>query len=173
MRFIPSEVDGLIRQWVDKARADARANGERLPPPWSRLPHYEREPMFREGTLWFRLASGDLLEQAVQPQPTGDEISNMHEHLARCCEQLHTMMDARGDLLPAGTHEQMAVIEQRIAMTLDTVESTHGDWSGEQEAAWAELVRWAYLLGYSRETRSGAVDRWMPEGWHLAKSGPA
>ncbi|MGW8975147.1 hypothetical protein [Streptomyces platensis] len=151
----------LVKQWVTRERETAKKNGER-PVYFSGLSEGKRTALHREGHHWYRLASGIMLEQCVPPRPTAANIATIRDHIAQCCERLHSMAAARGDLLPEGLWEQLEVAERRVAMALDIVENAPAEWSREADAAWAELTRWARNLGMNR----GALQRdpWEPEG---------
>ncbi|MCZ1013990.1 hypothetical protein [Streptomyces noursei] len=155
------DVKQLVKQWVKKARADAKANGEFPPPPFSRVPQSEYEPLFREAHYWHQLACGEFLDEITDPRPSAEHITAMRQHLADCTENLHTMMNARGNNLPDGTREQLAVIEQRIGMALDIVEHAGHTWGREADHAWQELMTWAQRLHYGH-TRS-TPRPWDPE----------
>ncbi|MFH8593103.1 hypothetical protein [Streptomyces rimosus] len=155
------DVERLVKQWVALDRAGAKERGER-PVYYSGLSNTKRTELFREAYFWHALASGELLEQCVQPRPTGANIEAMRMHLADCCERLHAMLNARGDTLPEGAREQLAAAEQRIGVALDIVEHAPAAWSREADAAWAELMRWAHRLETDSDRRSG---EWVPDGW--------
>ncbi|MEV5596013.1 hypothetical protein [Streptomyces sp. NPDC052496] len=86
----------------------------------------------------------------------------MRKHLADCCERLHAMLGARGDMLPEGARAQLATAQQRIGAALDIVEHAPAAWSREADAAWGELMRWARQLDTDKFRRGGD---WVPEGW--------
>ncbi|MFF1376203.1 hypothetical protein [Streptomyces sp. NPDC058308] len=157
------DVRQLAKTWADRARADALRNGEEPPPAFGAMSDEQRTPLFREAHYWHTLASGMFLEQTAPPRPTGANVRAMRAHLGACCEQLRSMMEARGELLPEGAREQLAAIELRVAESVDLVENAGPDWAREADATWHELMRWARLLDYDPSRTSGA---WVPEGWN-------
>ncbi|MFI0262091.1 hypothetical protein ACH4OW_23975 [Streptomyces sp. NPDC017056] len=163
--YTPSDVTALVKQWVKQARADAKAAGDR-PMYYSGLSDTKRSKLYRESEYWHALASGGLLELCVQPRPTAANLAAMRTHLAESCERLHAMMNTRGDMLPEGTRDQVAVIEQRIGMSLDVVERAGEGWGREADAAWLELMRWATCISPARYDRfRGPRGEWEPDGW--------
>ncbi|MGK5733212.1 hypothetical protein [Streptomyces sp. URMC 124] len=99
----------------------------------------------------------------------------MRAHLAECCERLHGRIDARGTMLPDGIREQLAVIEQRVAMALDLVERAGQAWGREADAAWLELMRWSNRLDLDLDhgfgLRPRASQTWVPDGWRSYGNG--
>ncbi|KOT56177.1 MULTISPECIES: hypothetical protein [Streptomyces] len=174
--YTPSDVEELVKKWVNQARADAKAAGER-PVYFSRLSDSKRSNLFNESENWHALAAGLFLETCVQPRPTATNIRAISEHLAQCCERLLAMMDARGDdMLPEGVREQFATAEQRIGVALDIVQHAPAAWSREADAAWAELMRWAFWLTPERFTDRyhATYNRprpWVPDGWRFYING--
>ncbi|AJC60490.1 hypothetical protein [Streptomyces sp. 769] len=158
--MIMEDVQRLVREWVRKARADAKATGQHPPPPLSRMPKYAHEPLFREARYWHALAAGAFLDELVEPRPSAFHIKAMRRHLAGCTERLHEMMNSRGNALPAGAREQLGVIEQRVGVALDLVEQTGTMWGCEAAYAWLELTWWARKLHYGRVP--GTPEPWNP-----------
>lgn len=165
--YTPTDVTALVKKWVKQARADAKANGDR-PMYYSGLSDTKRSKLYRESEYWHALASGQLLEQCVQPRPTAANIRAMRVHLTQCCERLHTMMNTRGDMLPEGVRDRFATIEQRVGMALDVVERAGDAWGREADAAWSELMRWATCIDLDRDERYRRPRAgWEPEGWRV------
>ncbi|MEU6992727.1 hypothetical protein ABZ953_18985 [Streptomyces sp. NPDC046465] len=157
------DVRQLAKTWIDRARADALRSGEEPPPAVDGMPDEQRTHLFREAHYWHTLASGMFLEQSAPPRPTEANVRAMRAHLRACCEQLRSMMAARGELLPEGTREQLAAIELRVAGSLDLAEKAGPVWARDADAAWHELMLWARLLDYDP---SHSTDAWVPEGWN-------
>ncbi|WP_125511204.1 hypothetical protein [Streptomyces sp. WAC 01529] len=167
--MIADDVKQLVKRWVAQARADAKAEGEFPPPPYSRLPDHQRSLLFREAHWWHALASGRLLASCVPPRPSPDNVAAMREHLTRCFEHLHTKMGGHADLLPAGTHDQIRTVQQRAAAALDVVEQAGAAaWSREADAAWQELMRWADRLDAAERPRPAGG--WVPDGWEAYRA---
>lgn len=166
--YTSSDVTELVKQWVKQARTDAKTNGER-PVYYSGLSDAKRTELHREAHYLHALAAGLFLEQCVPPRPTRDNIRAIGDHLTQCCERLHTMLDARGDMLPEGIRDQLGTAEQRVAVALDTVENAPAVWSREADAAWAELMKWAHRLDPEPDYRR--VGPWVPDGWRTYVNG--
>ncbi|MFJ5590726.1 hypothetical protein ACIQCG_13305 [Streptomyces noursei] len=157
---IAEDVQRLVKEWGKQARAEARAAGGTLPPPFSRVPKYVHEPLFREARYWHALATGAFLDEIAEPRPSVFHVKAIRRHLTNCVEHLHSMMNARGDALPEGVRGQLALIEQRAAMALDLVERAGDAWGREEEHAWGELTWWARKLHYG--WTPGTPEPWDP-----------
>ncbi|MEV7582242.1 hypothetical protein [Streptomyces erythrochromogenes] len=162
--FPISETEDLVKRWVQKARENAKQNGER-PVYYSQLSQSDRRNLFREAAQFIQLARGEMLERCVPPRPTQENITAMGDRLAHCVAALTARIDARGDdFLPPSTRHQLEVLEQRIAVALDIVQNAPELWSREADAAWSELMRWAHKLD-DRPFDGRRKDPWAPEGW--------
>ncbi|MBH1936510.1 hypothetical protein I5Q34_19890 [Streptomyces sp. AV19] len=146
-----------MKQWVKAARVRAREAGEHPPVPYSGLSQTDRAELWREAQYWLALANGDLLKAVVPRRPTAEDIRARRAHLTSCCARLHDRMETRGDLLPEGTRDQLATVEQRIAVAIDVVEHAPAEWSREADAAWHELTQWAHRL----DTDPRKVGAWV------------
>ncbi|MFI6525019.1 hypothetical protein [Streptomyces uncialis] len=157
---VNNDVTELVKQWVTRARAVAMARGEEHPsPPFSRVPDRVFTPLFREASYWHALAAGEFTSRVTHTQPSPESIRAMRERLTRCTAELRTMMDAREDLLPEGTRDQLAVIGHHVSSALEVVEHAHV-WERGEAQAWHELSWWARTLDYSRGP--GAQSPWSP-----------
>lgn len=162
---LPDDVTHLVKRWVSQARADAKAAGEFPPPPYSRLPDWQRSALVREARWWHDLAYGHLLASCVPPQPAPADITAMREHLGLCIERLHTRLRSHADLLPTGTHDQLDAVERRVTAALDVVEQAGVAWSRGADAAWQELMLWASRLDLDHAKCPHAKGSWVPDGW--------
>ncbi|MEU8540900.1 hypothetical protein AB0C52_13085 [Streptomyces sp. NPDC048717] len=144
-RYVIGDVTELVKKWVKVDQAAAREEGMR-PIYYSALPHGTRERMFREGHFWYQLGTGEMYDQCVPTCPTAESVTALKDRLAQCCNRLHAMADARGDLLPEGARVQLSRADHRIAMALDVVEHAPAEWSRDADAAWTELTAWAARL---------------------------